>query len=136
MAKTLAVLVKVAAYKVEQAQAALAEAERALAAAEDEIVKWREEAANGLAVAARAEDPLLFSQAGSFRDRARGEEEKCGQRAAALKQTVGVLRGKLGEAFAAQKRYEVLAERQRAAALKKRQARQQAALEDAYTQKR
>lgn len=136
MAETLAVLVKVAAYKVEQAQQVLGKAEQALARAEADVVRWREEAANGLAMAARAADALLFNQAGNFRDRARGEEAKAVERVAVCRIAVNEAREALAAEYGAQKRFEILAERQRVQALKRRQAKQQASMEDTFAQKR
>ena len=136
MAKSLAVLLKVAAYKVEQAQNALADAERVLSQAKNDMLRWQDDAANGLAMAARAEDAVMLLASGAFRDRARDEEIRAAERVVVAEALVEKVRSELAAQYAEQQRYEILLEREKIAAKKAAAKKAESAMEDVFSSRR
>lgn len=130
MAETLATLVKVTEHKVEETQKALAFAEKAIIHVDKEMLDLRRQVDAGQAGVVADSSPQGYRMAGLFMERVKRETERLKQKRAALVEEMERVRTVLAAQYAEQKRYETLLERERLKVKKRRESKQQAALDD------
>lgn len=130
MAETLATLVKVAQHKVEDTQKALAFAEKAIAHVDAQVVELRRQVDDGQAGVVAESSPQSFKVAGAFMARVKAETERLKAKRAELVAEMEKVRQLLAAQYAEQKRYETLLERERLKTKKRRERKQQDALDD------
>ena len=136
MADSLPTLIKLAAYKVEQAQQALAFAQRTEEDAYQTLLNWQQAGPRGYQTAFSGDDINHITNAGTFLKKAKEEEEKARITHKQRQKETEAARQILSVAFAGQKRYELLHQKHLQLARKTLQKKQQAALEDVTSQKR
>jgi len=130
MAKTLAVLIKLAGRKVELAQRQLARTQQEIQAAGAAMRRLEEDAAVAFVQAVAEDDVLSLQAAGAVQEKARRGIAALKEEEAALRQREGEEKARLQAHYAEQKRYEILQERQAAAARKAQAKKAQGALDD------
>lgn len=130
MSKTLPVLIKVAERRVETIQQALAHTRAAIAAVHADMDNCERAAKDAFMDAVGEDDVLALQAASAFQERMRRQLLELKAMLADLESVQDQQRAQLQEAFAEQKRYEILLEQQRIKAKKEHDKKVQNALDD------
>lgn len=130
MSKTLPVLIKVAERKVETIQQALAHTRNALEAVHRDMAACERAAKDAFLSAVGDDDVLALQAASAFQERMRREVLELKAMLADLERVEALQKKELQEAFAEQKRYEILLEQQKIKAKKEHAKKVQNALDD------
>lgn len=130
MAETLATLVKLSEHKIEDVQKNVRVVRDNIANVEQKRLALLEAVARGGEMAAAANDVTMLTQAAAFAQSARKQEEALVAKRRELEEELEALMERLRAEFATQKRYETLLQRERLRAKKRREAKQQAQLDE------
>lgn len=130
MAETLAVLIKLAARKVEEVEQELARTRRAIESTDISMEEKEKEKQEAFLKAVGEDDLITMQATTAYQERLRREIEQLKEVKRALEDRMEELRGLLKERFIEQKRYELLQERQKIAAKKKHAKKVQDNLDD------
>jgi flagellar export protein FliJ len=136
MTTTLTTLIKLQKKAVEDVQMDLAHNQRAQEATKDKIRLWQREAETAFADGLAEGDVRSVQAAGAFQGRAQQNIKDCERQLVELQAAEATLRIDLQTAFAAQKRYEILAEQQAAKLAKHRAKKAQNNLDELGGRKR
>lgn len=131
MAEPLPTLIKLAESKVEAAQLKMAETRREIEGINEKIVKLHAEQERGGQMAAQSNDMVMLLQSGRFTGRMVAEVERLKMERAKLEQRLEGERKVLAAYHAEQKRYELLWKKELLKRKKRREAKQQEALDEA-----
>lgn len=130
MAETLEVLIKLAERRVEEAQRNLSMTRQMLEGIAAEMVRLEQEAAVAFVSAVAEDDVLSLQASGAFQERIRREVARLREMQARLTEQEAAQRELLQAEFAAQKRFELLLQKQKMAEARAHAKKVQAGLDE------